>query len=250
MEKKIKIEFDEFKIFNNNRFNYLKSNFLLNKNFSTYHEFFERSFVEPCISSGIYTKLKFHKVKNYLNMKNDFLIGNNLNALNRCKYAKEFFSLYEKSGEKVFFKKKMFKSTKYYHDLYFKLNKIETRNSLKKVLINYKNNRVILERIKEYIVMYKVMKKNNSLLPKIKNEKIKKECFYPSDFPWAIKYSNYIRHRDGSHRRSIAFFLGWKTLPTLEFQFDLIEKNFLKKYSNLLYQYFPIYKKIINERTK
>ena len=37
----------------------------------------------------------------------------------------------------------MFKSTKYYHDLYFKLNKIETRNSLKKVLINYKNNRVI-----------------------------------------------------------------------------------------------------------
>ena len=159
MEKKIKIEFDEFKIFNNNRFNYLKSNFLLNKNFSTYHEFFERSFVEPCISSGIYTKLKFHKVKNYLNMKNDFLIGNNLNALNRCKYAKEFFSLYEKSGEKVFFKKKMFKSTKYYHDLYFKLNKIETRNSLKKVLINYKNNRVILERIKEYIVMYKVMKK-------------------------------------------------------------------------------------------
>ena len=64
----------------------------------------------------------------------------------------------------------MFKSTKYYHDLYFKLNKIETRNSLKKVLINYKNNRVILERIKEYIVMYKVMKKNNSLVPKIKNE--------------------------------------------------------------------------------
>ena len=33
MEKKIKIEFDEFKIFNNNRFNYLKSNFLLNKIF-------------------------------------------------------------------------------------------------------------------------------------------------------------------------------------------------------------------------
>ena len=87
------------------RFNYLKSNFLLNKNFSTYHEFFERSFVEPCISSGIYTKLKFHKVKNYLNMKNDFLIGNNLNALNRCKYAKNSF-LFTKNLEKKFFLKK------------------------------------------------------------------------------------------------------------------------------------------------
>ena len=79
-------------------------NFLINKNFTSYHEFFERSFVEPCISSGIYTKLKFHNVKNYLNMKNDFLIGNNLNALNRCKYAKVF--LFTKNLEKNFFKKK------------------------------------------------------------------------------------------------------------------------------------------------
>ena len=250
MTEKFNIKFMKFDKFNISQFHQLKTNFLLNKNFSTYHEFFERAFVEPCIKSGIYTKLKFHNISTFKNIDNDFLIGNNLNVFNRCRFSREFFDLYEKNGDKFFFKNKLYRSTKYYEDLCVKFGRFNTNNPFKKYLIENRNKKNIIKRLKEYILMYNTMKKNNTLIPNMKKENNKTDIYYPSDFPWSIKYSDYIRHRDGSHRRSIAFYLKWNELPTLEFEFDLIKQNFLEKYDNLLYEYFSIYKKIIEDRIK
>ena len=248
MRNKIRIEYEKFEKSHQNKFNNLKMNFLINKNFTSYHEWFERSFVETCIKSGIFTKLKLHDVKDFSKIDQDFLIGNNQNVENRAKFSRQFFSLINLHGEVNFFKNKIYENTNYYIDLKTKLALKMPKNYLKKMMYNYKSKQMILKRVKEYFLMYENMKKFNSLMPNMKNKVIRKKIYLPSDLPWAIKYKKFIRHRDGSHRRSLAFYLKWKKLPTLEFQFDLIEKEFLKKHDDILYDYFPIYKKIINDR--
>ena len=48
---------------------------------------------------------------------------------------------------------------------------------------------------------------------------------YYYDFPWCISYYNYIKKRDGAHRRSVMRFLGHRTIPSLVCHFTKIEKQ-------------------------
>ena len=106
--------------------------FLINKNFTTYHEWFERLFVETYIKSGIFTKLKLQDVKNFLKIDQDFLIQNNQNVENRAKFSSQFFSLKNLHGEVNFFKDKIYENTNYYNDLKTKLELKKPKNYLTK----------------------------------------------------------------------------------------------------------------------
>lgn len=47
----------------------------------------------------------------------------------------------------------------------------------------------------------------------------------PYDLPWAINYFDYIKHRDGSHRRSIANYLNLVPYPSLVVNFEDIKEQ-------------------------
>jgi len=47
----------------------------------------------------------------------------------------------------------------------------------------------------------------------------------PRDLPWAINYFDYIKHRDGSHRRSIANYLNLVPYPSIVVNFEDIKEH-------------------------
>ena len=129
----------------------------------------------------------------------------------------EFFSLYEKHGEKEFLKKKLYKQTKFW------LTISEGKKTLKSKLIGLiRPDFADKKRILPILQMFKNMKVIKNLVPNSLEPNVKYYVFHPEDFPWSINYFGYIKRRDGSHRRMIMKYFGAENVDEIVVDFDKI----------------------------
>lgn len=220
-------------------FDYYEHLFLINKDLKTYIEFFERSFAEICILNGIFTEIINEEVKNYTHFNFNFILGNNMNVLKRSKFADEFFKSYEKDEKK--FLNFGYMNTEYYIDMKEKLF-FKEKNIFKKFFIKKR----LKKRVIDYLEIYKSMKLNKGLVHNSKKSNQNLMNLSAYDLPLSIDYNGYIKYRDGAHRRSIAYYLKWQHLSCLHFQFNKIDKTYLKEFNKNLYDYFDQFSDIIN----
>lgn len=200
--------------------------------FDSYRELFERCFVEKGIMTGQLGSIRPVSLEHdpYEDTEFGKLMGVNQLCNNRISWAKEFFDLYEACGRSEFLRHRMYETT-YYKETF----KLLSGNAcgLKGYLVKLQKLRIRKLKYERKIInillnMYENMKIANGLVASAKNPKGNNKEWYYYDFPWAIDYFGYIKKRDGSHRRMIAKYLGLKEIDTIVVDFASLTKEDLK----------------------
>ena len=207
---------------NRNCSNSLKNIDQKNINFDEYKEVFERCFVEIGVAKGTLGSVQPVSMapSPLENTKFAEIMGVDANKRNnfRISVGKEFFDLYEKHGRKKFLNKYIYK-TEYY-------------KSIKRMSKDWKSIFLFLNPKKKHMTnflqMYENMKTIKNLVPMSKNKMIIYDTWRPEDFPLAINYFGYLKKRDGSHRRMIMSYFGFKTIDTMVVDFEKLSKKDLE----------------------
>jgi len=167
----------------------------------------------------------------------------------RMSWAKEFFDTFEKFGEEDFLSNAMF-DTVYYKETLRSL-KSKQQGMKDRVLSIFNANNAessLKNKVVNLIAMYSNMKQYNGLAPssKLISSCINNEWHY-YDFPWAIDYLGYVKKRDGSHRRMIAHYLGFKTIDSIVVSIGDISENNLKDAPDIIKNNFSWFLRTIEQ---
>jgi len=130
----------------------------------------------------------------------------------------------------------------FYH-LFFNHN-LQNKHQRKRILID-----ALLEQ--GFLQMFDNMKCENGIVPSSKSSTYRNSTWSPSDFPWAIQYFDYIKKRDGSHRRAVMKYLGFSTIPTIVVCFEDITQEYVDEYAPYLSENFHLFREhVINLYSK
>lgn len=224
-----------------------------NPDFANYHLAFERLFAEVCLIRGDNISLVNLPIQDNTEDSSLFslFMGVNKHSRKRVEMSQEFFATYEKHPDS--FLSLECEQTEYYR--YYKewiYKKATTpRNPLKKAFKNRDLENKIRQHVKDYVMMFDNIKKHGTLVGNSKSIDYSTQltCY---DLPWCFKYHNYYKERDGAHRRAILKYLGMKEIPTLVFDFNEINEEFVAQKSSLNYivENFKWYQRIINKNVE
>ncbi len=77
------------------------------------------------------------------------------------------------------------------------------------------NRAIYAADIQPFLDMFDNMKADGGLVPSSKSSRRGQLTWRPGDFPWAIKYFDYVKKRDGSHRRAVMKYLKHDSVDTI-----------------------------------
>lgn len=230
------------------------------REFSGYHQVFERLVAERCLMTGLHVHLEEVSVAPEREAHSLFahLVGVNQHSDDRVALLHEFLSAYECQGPKTFLDS-AYRKTGYYDYLLRKATantlttpSYKSRRGLRGLGKHFKDpsqNRIedkLRQRVVNCLTLYSHMKQARGLVPKAK-QAVPAEQFRYYDFPWAIDYFGTLRKRDGAHRRAIANYLGLGTLPHLVVRFTDISSDLLSQCSPYVRRHFPWYRAILSQ---
>ncbi|MDB4822114.1 hypothetical protein OAH81_03650 [Candidatus Pseudothioglobus singularis] len=174
----------------------------------------------------------------------NLLTGFNMHSVRRVEDSRQFLNEYTRN--KVdFFSKQIFKKTQYYKSINSEivdLNSHKEKNIVFNKLRRSKINTLSKEKCIRFINLYEQLSIQNSF------EDLSEVVPYHA-LPFAIRFpSGFTLERDGAHRRSIASFLGHKSILTLELDVRLIDTSIYSKYNfkNWDYKFFETYLKYLS----
>jgi hypothetical protein len=199
--------------------------------FAAYREVFERGWAEISIMCGEGLNLLDLKISgeppDSTLLVN--LMGANLHAPRRVRFAKEFFDAYESVDKKVFLREFVFR-TEYVKDILgFEEDRIADLKGIRLVRARNRIKKNVNYRISSFLNLYENMKKFGTIVGDAHKVHERVPLLSSMDLPWAIDYFGYIKLREGAHRRAIANYLGWETIPTLVFDFGQVTRGVLKE---------------------
>ena len=219
------------------------------QDFVAYREVFERGWAESSILCGELVRLEdLPIIDDSINDKSLIakLMGINEHSAKRVRIASEFFTLYEREGRDRFLRKTAL-GTEYARDLFDRTeNNVGSLRASYLFYARFIQKKTVLNRVKSFLIMYEDMKRARKLVGASHKPNALPELS-PVDVPWAIDYMGYIKRRDGAHRRAIANYLGWKTIPTLVFEFDRVTEHHLKDAHPYIRNNFEWFAKIVRK---
>jgi hypothetical protein len=215
--------------------------------FAIYHECFERLVCETLIARGELTTLELlpsNPDDEALSARR-FLVGFNNHSPLRVRQSRELFARFE-ADEADFIAKKRYLSTEYAQ--YFLAHEVErladARKNVPRWGLSLLARRNLHGKVGRFINIFSNVKKAGRLVGAAdRPQPVATLRHY--DVPWAIKYGDYYRLRDGAHRRSVYAYLGEAAVPTLVVDFDRIAAEHLQPFPEYLYEHFKWYKEVI-----
>ena len=192
------------------------------RDFAAYREVFERGWAETSIMCGENVRLDALLLSDQEPPSTPLvnLMGVNDHSPRRVRLAEEFLGEYDRLGRSRFLKESAY-TTGYVQDL---IAVAEVRTSglkgIRGLLARRAQRKGVRYRIISYLNTYENMKRFGQLTGRAHTLHETPPPLEPHDLPWAIDYCGYIKLRDGAHRRAAAHYLGWRTIPTLVFEFN------------------------------
>jgi hypothetical protein len=214
--------------------------------FAIYHECFERLVCETLIARGQCTTLEalpaLPAAEPLSRLR--FLVGYNNHSPERVRQANEFFGRYE-ANEADFIPKKLYLSTEYgQHVLAHAVDSSARRRKLPTWSLELLAKRNVDAKVRRFVNIFRNIKRAERLVGSADKDK-PSATLHHYDVPWAIKYGDYYRLRDGAHRRSVYAYLGEPLIPTLVADFDAITAEMLEPFPQYLSEHFKWYKAVI-----
>ncbi|MGB0455267.1 MAG: hypothetical protein ACPGJV_16285 [Bacteriovoracaceae bacterium] len=189
-----------------------------NPEFITFHEIFERLVCEVSIIRGECTNLEMVAIKPEEKETSlfEYLIGVNYHSEKRTKMLEELLKTCENESESDYLNPQKYMKLEYC--LFYFDHTLRNAGNLSKRLPHFirvqKAHKSIQKQLKRIRTMFFSLKNAESLVGHADQEGGDKTLNY-YDIPWAIRYGEVIKRRDGAHRRAIMKYLGHEKIPTL-----------------------------------
>lgn len=214
--------------------------------FAIYHECFERLVCETLIARGQHTTLELLPTvhEDVSVSPRRFLVGLNNHSPLRVRQSMDFFARFEEN-EAGFITKKRYLSTEYArHFIAAELDRPATKRKLPKPALQVLARRNLHSKVSRFINIFTNVRQAGRLVGHADRARPSETLRY-YDVPWAIRYGDYDRLRDGAHRRSVYAYLGAPSIPTLVVHFDRITADQLGSFPEYFSEHFKWYKEVI-----